>query len=133
VKNLLAVVAALVCPVAVTFTLAQDSPERSIRDGVYSAEQAAGGERTYEIACASCHNVATQAGKDFSSNFPGTLFEVFDLISNTMPVDSPGSLKPDEYAGIVAFFLKESGYKSGETPLPSDVEQLKKIKVEPLP
>jgi len=50
-----------------------------------------------------------------------------------MPEGDPGSLEPEEYAGILAFFLKESGYKEGEKDLPSDVEALKKIRIEPLP
>lgn len=50
-----------------------------------------------------------------------------------MPEGDPGSLKPEEYASILAFFLSESGYKEGEKELPSDLESLKKIRIEPLP
>ena len=59
--------------------------------------------------------------------------DLFDLVSNTMPESDPGSLKPEEYASILAFFLSESGYKKGDKELPSDLESLKKIRIEPLP
>jgi len=54
-------------------------------------------------------------------------------VSATMPQGDPGSLKPEEYASILAFFLSQSGYKAGEKELPSDLESLQKIRIEPLP
>ena len=51
---------------------------------------------------------------------------------NTMPESEPGRLKPAEYASIVAFFLKQTGYPEGQQELPSDVAALTKIRVEPL-
>jgi mono/diheme cytochrome c family protein len=106
----------------------------SILDGVFSATQASRGQRVFQRACASCHSVSEHAGAKFGVRWAGTTMgELFDFLSTTMPDGDPGSLEAEEYASILAFFLKESGYKEGDKDLPSDKEALKKIRIEPLP
>jgi len=129
---------ALVAASALTSgVLAQDagsSTTSSIVDGVFTATQASSGQQQFQRACASCHAVGEHAGRKFAARWAGsTLGDLFELVRDTMPESDPGSLEPAEYAGILAFFLKESGYKEGERDLPSDVEALKKIRIEPLP
>jgi len=117
--------------------LAQDagsSTSSSIVDGVFAATQAFSGQQQFQRACASCHAVSEHAGRTFAARWAGsTLGDLFELVRDTMPEGDPGSLELEEYTGILAFFLKESGYKEGEKDLPSDVEALKKIRIEPLP
>jgi hypothetical protein len=48
-----------------------------------------------------------------------------------MPEDNPGSLKPQQYADIVSFFLQLNGYPAGETELPVGAAALKSIQMEP--
>lgn len=82
----------------------------------------------------SCHSAGQHAGPKFGAKWQGsTIGDLFDLVSNTMPEGEPGSLKPEEYASILAFFLSESGYKEGDKELPSDLEALRKIRIELLP
>jgi S-disulfanyl-L-cysteine oxidoreductase SoxD len=112
---------------------AQAQDAGSVLDGVFTADQAAAGKQQFQDNCQTCHSVAEHTGGNFSSKWAGTtLNEMFELISNTMPDGEPGKLKPQEYASIVAFFLKESGYPEGAKELPSDVAALTKIRVEPL-
>lgn len=117
--------------------LAQDSntsTTSSILDGVFTTSQASRGKQDFQRACASCHSAGEHTGRKFGARWQGTTMgDLFDLVSTTMPDGDPGSLEPEEYARILAFFLNESGYKEGETELPSDLEALKKIRIEPLP
>jgi len=105
----------------------------SVFEGVFTSAQAARGREQFQQTCTACHTIAEHTGRKFWTKWAGTtLNELFELMSNTMPESEPGSLKPEQYASIVAFFLKESGYPEGQRELPSDVDALKKIQVEPL-
>ena len=50
-----------------------------------------------------------------------------------MPQDSPGRLKPGEYADIVAYLLKLNGYPAGEAELPPDAAKLQALRIPPTP
>lgn len=103
----------------------------SVADGVFTADQVERGRKEFQIACASCHMLGEHTGKSFEGKWSGsTLGDFFDLVSNTMPESDPGSLKPEDYVSILAFFLSESGYKEGTTELPADLESLKKIRID---
>ncbi len=105
----------------------------SVLDGVFTSAQASRGQAQFVQTCMTCHTVAQHTGRAFAVKWAGTtLDELFELISTTMPEIEPGSLKPEQYTSIVAFFLKESGYPEGQRELPSDAAALKKIRVEPL-
>lgn len=105
----------------------------SVLDGVFTSAQASRGREQFQLTCTACHTIAEHTGRKFGTKWAGTtLNELFELMSNTMPESEPGSLKPEQYASIVAFFLKESAYPEGQRELPSDVDALKKIRVEPL-
>ena len=109
------------------------STAASVRDGVFTAEQAARGRQTFQRVCMSCHTVAEHSGRKFEIKWAdNTLGDIFDVISTTMPDGNPGSLNPDEYASIIAFVLKESGYPEGERELPSEAAVLTNIRIEPL-
>ena len=115
--------------------LAQVTPSStgsSVLDGVFTSSQASRGRQRFQQTCTSCHSVGEHTGQKFGARWQGsTIGDLFDLVSTTMPDGDPGSLKPEEYASILAFFLSESGYKEGEKELPSDLESLKKIRIEP--
>lgn len=116
-------------------TPAADAPspsraERSVVDGVFTAAQAGDGERTFDRACAGCHNDTEFSGGRFRFRWVGqTAGDLFDVISTTMPQGRPGSLAAETYASLVAYLLRLNGYPAGETPLPSEVETLRRIRV----
>jgi hypothetical protein len=56
---------------------------------------------------------------------------MFSSISTTMPENDPGGLRADDYASIVAFLLRQSGYSPGTRELPSDPKVLKDLMIEP--
>jgi mono/diheme cytochrome c family protein len=110
-----------------------DSAGGSVLAGVFTSAQASRGQVQFEQTCMGCHTVAEHTGRNFGAKWSGTtLNELFELISTTMPEVEPGSLTPEQYASIVAFFLRASGYPAGQRELPSDVAALKKVRVEPL-
>jgi mono/diheme cytochrome c family protein len=111
----------------------------SVWDGAYTADQAKRGESVYGTECASCHGDALDgvgqapalAGDDFKTNWNGqSVGDLFEKIRVTMPAGSPGKLKPEQNAAIVAFILKSNGFPAGPKELASDFDSLQKIKIE---
>jgi mono/diheme cytochrome c family protein len=116
---------------------AQDPPPAtvsSVVDGVFTSTQADRGRQQFQQTCTSCHSPSEHTGRKFESKWQGTTVgDLFELVSTTMPQADPGSLTPDDYSSIVAFFLSETGYKAGAKELPSDLDSLRKIRIEPVP
>jgi mono/diheme cytochrome c family protein len=104
---------------------------KSTMTGVYTAEQAAAGERAYGNICTGCHNLGSHSGSSFAQRWKGKpLFDLYEQISEKMPEDDPGSLSPKESAEIVAYLLKANGSPAGKEPLTTDADELKKILIE---
>jgi S-disulfanyl-L-cysteine oxidoreductase SoxD len=114
--------------------------ERSVKDGVYTEEQAKRGEVVYAEICANCHGEGMEGidmspaltGATFSSNWSTlTIGDLFDRVRTTMPMDRPGTITPQENADVIAYILKANQYPAGKTELPNLVTPLKTIKIEP--
>jgi mono/diheme cytochrome c family protein len=121
---------------AAVVTCAQ-TPQRSVWDGVYSAEQSKRGEALYANNCASCHGSALGGGEsappltggEFFANWNGlTLGDLFDRIRVSMPADRPGKLSREQNADILAFMLSVSQFPAGKTELAHQTEVLKQIR-----
>jgi mono/diheme cytochrome c family protein len=125
-RNAFGLVAALV----VAAVVAQSAP-RTVRDGVYSAAQAAEGEKLFESICMGCHEIAefAAAGAYLDDVDGRPLWETFEYISAEMPEDDPGSLNPEDYAAVLAYVFSIYGLPSGETALPVDEESLEAITI----
>jgi quinoprotein glucose dehydrogenase len=103
--------------------------------GVYTAAQAAAGEKVYFEQCASCHGddlggrerAPALGGSTFVDGWSGRdLRQMLDRI-NTMPPSAPKSLSPANAVAILAFLLRDAQMPSGATALPTDREQLSRI------
>jgi mono/diheme cytochrome c family protein len=106
-----------------TGTSAHMAAQKSVQDGVYTAAQADRGETLFGGSCASCHNPKDFTGKEFLDKWQGKpLFELFDTIKATMPMDSPGSLNPQQYADTVAYLLEMNAFPAGSDELKGDDE-----------
>ena len=102
---------------------------KSVSEGVYTPAQATRGETAFEASCTACHDTSRFMGKDFLSTWTGkSLHVLFDHVHTTMPEDNPGSLKPQQYADILAFLLKLNEYPEGKEELPAEAAALKEIK-----
>jgi len=118
---------------AVAQNSAPGSPQTTM-DKVYSTAQAGKGEEKFNQVCTACHLVSDLSGSRLREKWEGqSVGDVFDFISNSMPEGDPGSLTKDEYASILAYLLKQSGYPAGEAELPIDTAVLSKVKIVPLP
>ena len=114
---------------AVTSAAAQQ--KKSVKDGVYTAAQAERGVAVYRSKCASCHAPNRFTDDFFYQSFAGKpLWEMFDVISDSMPEDAPGSLKQEEYADVIAYLLQLNKFPTGDAELPTDKDALSVIVME---
>ena len=105
--------------------------QKSVKAGVYTAAQADRGTAVFRSKCASCHAPNRFTDDLFYSSFAGKpLWEMFDVISDSMPEDNPGSLKKEEYADVIAYLLKLNNFPAGESDLPADKDALSAILME---
>ena len=113
--------------IAVSALGGQDT--KSVKAGVYTFEQAERGVALYKQKCASCH--APNRFTDdqlFLTPYAGKpMWEMFDVISDSMPEDDPGGMKPEEYADVIAYLLRLNGFPTGQTELPTSKETLSLI------
>ena len=99
----------------------QEAAAPSVRDGVYTVEQADRGEVLYDDQCAVCHGAIRQfvpgmaalLGDHTFRNFwrgrsLGEMFEngYIPAPQETMPQDAPGTLSPAQTAEIMAHILR---------------------------
>jgi mono/diheme cytochrome c family protein len=107
---------------------AAQTPARSVKDKVYSTEQATRGEDVYTKTCATCHDPAKVAeGRKPAPQLVGDKFlgkwkdkslgELMTLIATTMPDDGSIVLTDDQTADIVGYLLKANGFPDGPAPL----------------
>lgn len=95
----------------------------------FDSAQVAHGKTLYSSACAKCHgpnlqglNAPALRGPAFApaTNAKLTIGGVYGYMTNNMPADRPGKMKPQEYADIMAFLLYSNGYSAGTTKLTDD-------------
>jgi mono/diheme cytochrome c family protein len=102
--------------------------QKTSGDGVYTAAQADRGEGVFKDQCASCHAPGDFTADDFLKKWTGKpLHALFDTVSTTMPMDNPGTLKPQQYADVIAYFLKLNKYPAGDEELKGSAEAMKAV------
>ncbi len=89
----------------------------------FSATQATLGAKAYAQSCAVCHG-ASLKGKSAPALVGKTsgiaqqsVVEVYEYVSQQMPMTAPGSLSKAQYIGILAYILQQNGHKAGPRPL----------------
>ncbi len=115
---------------------AQEPGTRSVWQGVYTAAQSERGRSVYQTSCGQCHGETL--GGDIGPTLSGPFWSIWDgrtaadllkTIRTTMPADAPESLKPQEYADLVAYLFSVNKFPAGETELPTNQEALEKIRI----
>jgi mono/diheme cytochrome c family protein len=115
--------------------------QRSVWNGVFTAEQAQRGQARYKESCASCHGDTLEggesapplAGGEFLANWNTlTVGDLFDRTRSTMPQNKPGSLNREANAEIMAYLLSANQFPAGKEALPQSSEILKEIRIEAL-
>ncbi len=123
---------------AASLTTAPAAQDQTIWDGVYTEEQAARGQRTYDQECAACH-LDDLMGDGIAPSLIGSAFffrwsdlsigDMYTAIRTTMPQGAPASLSPSGYADISAYMLQKNDVPAGSMELPSDTDDLEGIMI----
>jgi mono/diheme cytochrome c family protein len=108
---------------------------RTVKDGVYTADQAKRGDATFHMRCSVCHGEMLEglAGPPLTGDtFLGPrnnqpVADLFDKIHNTMPADAPGTLEPPQVSDLVAFILQSNKFSPGRAELGTADAALKQI------
>jgi mono/diheme cytochrome c family protein len=115
----------------VTVAVQAQAPQKTTNSGVYTEAQAGRGQKIFEAKCTACHDTARFTGEGFLDPWAGKpLKDVWDIASGTMPEDNPGSLKPQEYGDVIAFFLSLNAFPTGDAELQGDAAAMANITIE---
>ena len=121
----------IVTAATATPTVGAQAPTKSTNDGVYTKAQGERGQKVFADKCTACHEPSRFSGEAFHESWDNKpLKELWDVASGTMPEDNPGSLKQQEYADILAYFLSLNEYPAGEAELQGNPAAMAAIKVE---
>jgi uncharacterized protein len=116
------------------------APERTVSDGVFTAEQVERGRAVYARACAVCHldnlrgdSVSpTLLGPPFMDRYAGgSMHDMVSALRGSMPQNAPDSLGDQAYVDLVSYLLNANGSPPGRAELPIDVNALMRIAVTP--
>ena len=102
---------------------------------IYSAEQASAGQQVFMSNCSMCHGAdlggitgpALKGQKFASAKDDFAVSDIFGILSTQMPAGRPGTLKPEEYAAVMAFILQQNGYPAGPNALTYAQAQTSKV------
>jgi S-disulfanyl-L-cysteine oxidoreductase SoxD len=142
VKSAVIMGAAVALLPALGFSAAAQAPApsaaaKSIWDGAFTDAQATRGQERYKTACAACHAedlLGAQGpplvGQAFMDRWAGSpVFDMVQVIKQSMPQEAPDSLGMPAYVDIVGFLLKSNGVPAGATELPTEPDALRQILV----
>lgn len=100
----------------------------------FTAAQATAGEETYSVVCSECHSASEFRGTDFRYRFRRrSAWNLFTVLSETMPEDAPGSLSPEGYVDVVSYILQLNGYEPGPTALTATQAALSQLPLDSVP
>ena len=118
-------------------TIEGRAQQRTVWDGVYTAEQATRGEALYGEHCVRCHGANLQGNGEsakpltdgaFKSTWNGvSLGALFDRVRLSMPQDKPGTMSRQQVADLVAFILRENKFPAGDAELVRQTDLLNAI------
>ncbi len=110
----------LVAPLLVAFSPAPARSQGVADDRVYTAAQAAEGERLYVTACAGCHGAQLEgggapplSGLGFLASWgrpDRSLDDLLFVISTIMPPGRARTLTAEQHASVLAYILQRNGY-----------------------
>ena len=103
-----------------TPTHAPATQEKTVKDGVFTADQAARGRERYEASCQRCHGVDLTGGAGrsltgdvFLRDWSGlTLDSLFERMQS-MPPGGSESFAADVYVDIISYVLDRNGFPAG--------------------
>ena len=119
---------------------AESNASTGAAGGLYTTAQAERGMELYRQHCQECHGEAFRGsqgpfpaltGSGFFSAWGGRpLHELGSYVRDMMPLGAAGSLDDQTYTDIIAYWLSEHGYASGDQELPVELDALPDVPVE---
>jgi mono/diheme cytochrome c family protein len=117
-----------------TCVLVAQIPERSTNSGVFTKEQLVRGQNTFQAHCSDCHDPSYFQGRDFLDHWSNrSLFALWDMVSEGMPANDPGSLSQQEYADVTALLLSLNGVPVGIVELQGGKDVMSSIRFDTPP
>ena len=115
---------------AIAFAQTPPPATTSVKDKVYSKEQAEKGDASYTKTCLKCHALKDGPGPEEGPPLAGTAFltkwdgktvhELALSIRLNMPPDGSITVGEEDAADLIAYILKSNGFPEGEKPLKAD-------------
>ena len=118
---------------------APGAAQKSVWDGVFTAEQATRGAEAFKTNCSECHGndlagdgfAPALTGSDFMGNWNDlSVGDLFERIRVSMPPSGPSGVTAAQKADIVAHIMNVNKFPAGATELEPKTEVLKAIKIE---
>jgi len=103
--------------------------QKSIRDGVFTADQVEAGKTVFQDVCTQCHTTDI-FGPDYMSGWDGASAAELYMMLETMPYENPGALEDTQYASVMVYLFAINGVDSGEEEMPADVNELWDISID---
>ena len=105
-----------------------------LKPATYANEQAVRGQQVYQTTCARCHPPGQLDGETFEVGWnERRVFDLYSLLTNTMPQDKPGSLRDDEYLDVIAYLLQRNHVPASAVALRSDTASLRDARIDVKP
>jgi cytochrome c5 len=99
----------------------------------FTSAQANRGRDVFRSSCTTCHYDTEFSDQQFKFSWRRrTAGDLYDYMSVAMPEDAPGSLAPQQYVDILAYFLRLNDFDTGSSELPADAEALKGLSLAPI-
>lgn len=96
----------------------------------YLPEQAERGAQVYEQTCGMCHSAEEHKGEAFVQNWNDRrVYDLYAVVSGTMPLDKPGGLTQQQYVDVIAYLLKVNHAAAGPDSLKADTVALRAHKI----
>lgn len=106
----------------------------NLKPATYANEQAVRGQQVYQTTCARCHPPGQLDGETFEVGWnERRVFDLYSLLTNTMPQDKPGSLRDDEYIDVIAYLLQRNHVPASSVALRADTASMRDARIDVKP
>jgi cytochrome c len=105
-----------------------------LKPATYASEQAVRGQQIYQATCVRCHPPGHLEGEAFEVGWnERRVFDLYSLLTNTMPQDKPGSLRDDEYIDVIAYLLQRNHVPASNVALRADTASMRDARIDVKP
>lgn len=96
----------------------------------YLPAQAERGGQVYDQSCGMCHSAEQHIGEAFVQNWNDRrVYDLYAIVSGTMPLDKPGGLTQQQYIDVIAYLLQANHAAPGSDSLAADTVALRSRKI----